>query len=339
MRTATVGVDLRALQAFVAVCETRSMTQAAKVLGVTQSAVSQLIASLEREQGVALFDRDCRPVRPNAAGKILFSSAIGLLEHAHAVALHVRSAAGTQARSLRIGCVESFAAIFGPHLVQLLGPRVSDLTISSGSTQTLSARLSAGDLELAICSDAAADIEKIEARPLLSEQFVAIAPKKFADHRQLEQIVRELPLLRYSAGSGMGAQIERFMRQIGVFAPKRYELDSTEALLSLVDAGFGCAITTPLCLYRYRALLGSTTVIPLPNMRLGQRDMFILTRRSEWSTMTDTIACEAVAIARDIITPTLQRTFPEAAPSVFEFFCSANADAPASRRIEDFALG
>ncbi|WP_250508390.1 LysR family transcriptional regulator, partial [Caballeronia sp. GAFFF3] len=67
MRNSFVGVDLRALQAFVAVCETRSMTEAARVLGVTQSAVSQLIAALEREQGVALFDREFRPVRPNAA--------------------------------------------------------------------------------------------------------------------------------------------------------------------------------------------------------------------------------------------------------------------------------
>jgi len=40
MRNPFVGVDLRALQAFVAVCETRSMTEAARVLGVTQSTVS-----------------------------------------------------------------------------------------------------------------------------------------------------------------------------------------------------------------------------------------------------------------------------------------------------------
>ncbi|SIT43232.1 LysR family transcriptional regulator [Paraburkholderia ribeironis] len=338
MRTATVRVDLRALQAFVAVCETKSMTEAAKVLGVTQSAVSQLIASLEREQGVALFDRECRPVRPNAAGKILFASATGLLEHAHAVALQVRSATSSQAAGLRIGCLESFAAIFGPRLVQRLGPQVSDLTISSGSTHTLSARLADGDLELAICSDAPADTEKIEVRPLLSEQFVAVAPKKFAERPQLEQILRELPLLRYSAGARMGAQIERFMHQIGLFAPKRYEIDSTEAILSLVDSGFGCAISTPLCLYQYRALLRSTTVIPLLNTRLGHRDIFVLTRRSEWSSLAETISCESVAIARDTITPTLQRTFPEAAPSVFEFFHTANLDTPESRSIQDFAL-
>ena len=61
MRRTPSPLDLRALQAFVAVCETGSMTAAARRLGLSQSAVSQSIASLEREQGTALFDRD-----PNA---------------------------------------------------------------------------------------------------------------------------------------------------------------------------------------------------------------------------------------------------------------------------------
>ena len=38
MRNTFVGVDLRALQAFVAVCETRSMTEAARVLGTVEAA-------------------------------------------------------------------------------------------------------------------------------------------------------------------------------------------------------------------------------------------------------------------------------------------------------------
>ena len=64
MRNSINGADLRTLQAFVAVCETKSMTKAARVLGVTQSAVSQPIACLEREKRVPLFDRDFRPGRP-----------------------------------------------------------------------------------------------------------------------------------------------------------------------------------------------------------------------------------------------------------------------------------
>jgi DNA-binding transcriptional LysR family regulator len=106
MRTSINGVYLRALQAFVAVCETKSMTEAARVLGVTQSAISQLTATLERD--VSLFNRDFRPVRPNAAGRILFEQAGALLEHAQTVAFNVPATAKTSVASLRIGCVDSY---------------------------------------------------------------------------------------------------------------------------------------------------------------------------------------------------------------------------------------
>jgi hypothetical protein len=48
--------DLHALQAFVAVCEGGSMIEAARKLGVTQSAISQLIKSLETQSGMVLLD-------------------------------------------------------------------------------------------------------------------------------------------------------------------------------------------------------------------------------------------------------------------------------------------
>ena len=62
MRRTPPPIDLRALQAFVAVCDSGSMTGAAKQLGVSQSAISQSIAALERDQGLTLFDHSMRLV-------------------------------------------------------------------------------------------------------------------------------------------------------------------------------------------------------------------------------------------------------------------------------------
>jgi DNA-binding transcriptional LysR family regulator len=69
MRKTQPPIDLRALQAFLAVCETGSMTAAAQRLGISQSAVSQSVSSLERDLGASLFDRESRPRRPNFAGR------------------------------------------------------------------------------------------------------------------------------------------------------------------------------------------------------------------------------------------------------------------------------
>lgn len=79
----TDGVELRELQALVAVVRNRSFTAAAAELGYTQSAVSQQIAALERSVGQQLVCR--RPVAPTAAGE-------RLAEHASRVLLRLQVA-------------------------------------------------------------------------------------------------------------------------------------------------------------------------------------------------------------------------------------------------------
>ena len=55
--------DLRALETFVAVCDANSMVLAAERLGLSQSAVSQAIKSLEESLGLVLMDREVRRSR------------------------------------------------------------------------------------------------------------------------------------------------------------------------------------------------------------------------------------------------------------------------------------
>src|SRR5918997_1039089 len=54
--------DVLRLRAFVLVLDLGSISAAASALGYTQSAVSQQLATLEREAGIALVDRSQRPV-------------------------------------------------------------------------------------------------------------------------------------------------------------------------------------------------------------------------------------------------------------------------------------
>lgn len=57
-------IEYRQLQAFHAVVETRSMTAAAKILGVSQPAVSSLISRLEQELRLRLFIREKGTLKP-----------------------------------------------------------------------------------------------------------------------------------------------------------------------------------------------------------------------------------------------------------------------------------
>jgi DNA-binding transcriptional LysR family regulator len=65
----------RWIETFRVIAGAGSMTDAAKILGVDQSAMSRHIASLESQLGISLFDRSKRRLRLTAEGKLLLAEA------------------------------------------------------------------------------------------------------------------------------------------------------------------------------------------------------------------------------------------------------------------------
>lgn len=317
--------DLRALEAFVTVCEAGSMAVAAQRLGLSQSAVSQGIKALEQTYGLTLFDRDVRPARPTRAGRTLLEQAQDLLRHARAVAEQLRGSARQEHAQIRLGCVDSFAATVGPALIQALSGSVQQLQLWSGLTPTLAAQLQGRELDLAICTETNLDDARILQRPLFSEAWVLVlpkaapggpyaAPQTMAELQALPSRLGEIPLVRYTARSVIGQQIERFLRHVGLSAPRRFEFDATDALLSLVAAGLGWAISTPLCLWQSRAWLDQVQVLPLPPTRLGQRDFFLLSHSGEWGGLGDGLDDEVMRVTRQVLqrqtVPALRQLMP-----------------------------
>ena len=71
----TSHTDFAQLRAFVAVCEVFSFSRAAEMLGVSPSALSQLIRGLEERVGVRLLNRTTRSVSLTEAGQALIEYA------------------------------------------------------------------------------------------------------------------------------------------------------------------------------------------------------------------------------------------------------------------------
>lgn len=85
------GMTLDQLRAFVAVAETGSFSAAARRLGRVHSAISQSVATLEDQLGVALFERGGRTPSLSEAGTVLLGDARRVLGEARA--LKARAAA------------------------------------------------------------------------------------------------------------------------------------------------------------------------------------------------------------------------------------------------------
>ena len=308
--------ELRALEMFVDVCHAGSMTMAANRLGVTQSAVSQAIKVLEATYGVALFDREVRPARPTRAGNTLLQRAERLLAEARKLGEDLRRSARQEHAQIRLGCVDSFAATMGPALIRALSGSARQLQLWSGLTPGLNAQLVGRELDLAICTEAPAGEVRVAQRLLFSECWVAVFPRAPAlkparAASDLKARAGTLPLIRYTQRSVIGQQVERFLRHIGVDAERRFEFDATDPMLSLVAAGLGWAISTPLCLWQSRAWLSEVQLVPIPATRLGQRDFFLLCRDAEWAELAEEIATLTRSVLTREMLPTLRAAMPQ----------------------------
>lgn len=307
--------DLRSLETFVAVCDASSMALAAERLGLSQSAVSQSIKSLEEDLGLQLMDREVRPARPTHAGRVLHGVSAQLLSQARAAMDLVRATARQELAQIRLGCVDSFAATVGPQLIRAMSGKARQIQMWSGLTPSLTEQMLGRELDMVICTETSVQDPRIVQRLLFSESWVAVYPK---DHplppvstlKGLAASAGHLPLIRYSQRSVTGQQIDRYLRHVGVQAPRCYEFDATDPLLSLVASGLGWALSTPLCLWQSRHHLDAVRVVPLPPARLGQRHFFLLSREGEWAGLDEEVARVTREVIRRDTAPSIRKSLP-----------------------------
>ncbi len=148
-------LTLRQLEAFAAVAELQSFAGAGQRLGLTSSAVSQLVAELEMTTGFRVFDRSTRRVSLSSAGRDFLPSALTVLRHmelAESAAGDVRNRA---AGVVRIGAPLVLAGYVLPRLVREFRsdrPKVT-VRIRDVAVDQLVETVEAGDVDLAIGPD------------------------------------------------------------------------------------------------------------------------------------------------------------------------------------------
>jgi len=246
------AMDLQNLQVFVTVAEERNMTNAARRLGLSQSAVSQNVRQIEDSLGVILVERDRRPLSLTPAGLALSNRATMLLSELSQLRALVVDASQGVKPDLRVGLVDSFAGTVGPLFVRELLRHASTLSVGTGLSGHHGEALLARELDLVVSTEPLIDFDNIWRQRLLSERFVIITPqswtttvKHVADVRRLAE---QYPIVRFDRRSHMGLQVDRLLRRIDAKVPHKLEIDRADSLTSMVAAGSGWAITTPMCM-------------------------------------------------------------------------------------------
>ncbi|MBD9541332.1 LysR family transcriptional regulator [Ensifer sp. ENS04] len=290
--------DLHALEIATIVIETGSMSAAAAQLGMTQSAVSQAMKRAEAQVDVTLVHRDRRPLVPTEAGRVLLAHLREIAIRAERTIEEVRATAfRPEKQDLRLGMVDTFASAVGPLLIRDLmeGAVALRVTAFSGLAHAHTDALMRHEIDAAITSDPMDELDELMRFPLYREPFLLVAPVAWVDTlrgRSLGDMLFEHRLIRYSARSHMGMQVERHLRRLRVEHPHVLSFDTSDSLLAMVAGGVGVAITTPLCLMQGAIHLPALAVLPLPSPGFS-RELTLVTRRGEFDTLGPRIAAAA----------------------------------------------
>ena len=240
-------MDTRQLQAFCAVVEKKSFSQAAEQLGVTQPAVSLQIRALEQRLGQSLLDRSGRRVEPTEAGRRLYRSAQRMLALEEQLLDEVSADDGRLTGTLAIGASTGPGAHLVPLLLCEFHREHPDLhvALSIWDTQTVIDRVVDRQLELGVVG-ALRRHRSLEFEPLVRDEIVLAVPP---DHGaaggtiSLDQLKAETVIVMQE-GAGVRQVVEEELRRAGLrlrgVEPK-LELGLQESVKSAVAAGYGVA--------------------------------------------------------------------------------------------------
>lgn len=136
--------DLKPYAVFAEVVAAGSMSAAARRLGLTPSAISQVVSALERQAGVSLLHRSTRKLTLTEAGERCYPHCVELLQAANAAAASLERARDAPAGELRIaaplGFGEHVAPAFAPVLAEWPRLRLS-LIVDDAMINLIDARI------------------------------------------------------------------------------------------------------------------------------------------------------------------------------------------------------
>ena len=240
-------MDIPNLQAFIAVAECQSFSQAADRLHLTQPAVSKRISTLETDLKVRLFDRIGRRVNPTEAGA-------ALLPRARKILLEIEDS--KRALSLLNDEVTGLLSIGTSHHIGLhrLPPVLQNFCFSYGrvrldlhfmDSEIACEAVEQGELELGIITLPDETPNRLKSIKIWNDplQIVTGPTHPLRDCRQVNpsQLVEHTAVLP-STGTYTRRTVERTFNDLGFDLSVDISTNYLETLRMMVDIGLGWSV-------------------------------------------------------------------------------------------------
>jgi DNA-binding transcriptional LysR family regulator len=293
-----VETKLDLLRVFLTIADVGSLSIAAQRLGTSQPAVSQQLLRLESQLGQRLVNRAVRPVVLTHAGSLLARKLPDLLEPIMALMQEVSHSGNEAPQVLRIVMPDSLCGVMGAEFLTSVGKMADSIELRSGISPWIEESFRARKFDLGVDSPPFDSATKADQRVLFDDPFVIVYPARHPT-AGMTQTIEQLPQVAYQRASKFGVHAALVAREMGADLPPRFTFDSTQPLLRFVQAGYGWAVTSSLCLFQSPAALEDILIYPCRPEHV--RSLILLNHRGEIENLADNAAKKLQNVLRQLL--------------------------------------
>ena len=250
-------LDVKRLRILREVAEKRSFSAAADSMHLTQSAVSQQIAALERETGVTLIDRNRGNLRLTDSGTALVAHADAVISRLGEAERELGEIAGLRSGELRMVSFPSAGATVVVKAVasyRRKHPGI-EIRLTEAEPEESIPQLRAGEHDLALVFDydyvPLAEDRDLERHPLLEERMMLALPRSHPLAGEKRVRLSELADATWIVDTSAGPCRDNAVlacRRSGFEPQIEFESDDYQVHQALVSAGLGVSLVPELLL-------------------------------------------------------------------------------------------
>jgi len=276
-------MNIRFLKTFCDIVDSGSLSKAARLNNVTQSAVSQQLAKLEEELDVLLIQRGGALASATGPGKVLYNGARNIIHRYERMLGEVRSAKDTIRGVLRVGTIYSVGFyLLNPYLREFMRAQPDvDLRVEYAKWNSITAAVLSGDLDLGLVAYPERR-RAIEVLPLAKEELVVVcSPEHPLASRQgisPEELMNER-FIAFEKGMPTRRYIQRMLRGQRVTVKIVREFDNIETLKRAIEVDTGLSILPRVSVERSVAD-GYLACVPFLDPTVWNRPIGVLRQRS-----------------------------------------------------------
>ncbi|MGG1661536.1 LysR family transcriptional regulator [Brevibacillus sp. NRS-1366] len=244
-------MSLSKFEVFMTVIESGSLTRAGEMLGLTQSAVSHAIASLEREYGFPILTRGRTGISLTSNGERLLPYMREMLRGHERMQQEIAAINGMEVGTVRIGTFTSVSTQWLPGILKRFQDNYPaiEIKLMEGYYDGIEHWIQTGEVDFGFVS--LPTTGELESIPLKKDQLFLLVTDKHplfqAERVHVSQLAEETFIM---PKAGCDNDIQRVLAKHHLQPRVKYEVGDDHAIIAMVQNGLGISILPEMILFR-----------------------------------------------------------------------------------------